>query len=844
MKALIHTLPFFLVFIFQPLNGQNLKKIYDSGLDSIWSNELYIDLMSPNGNWVTFTEFYQHRESMLHLINSENIHYTFRERLWDAFSNDSQWYGNLSKSNSLTVINLESGKDIQFDSVKNAAFSPSGKFIVFTRLGEKKQLEVLDLATLHLQQIENIEDFYWSPVHDRLVIQINDHGNFKLRIQSAEKREFEDLPAVSLQPFKGLRWSADGSSVVFLGKGPEGTAVYHYSEGNLRSIDDQRIGAIFPGYIVQDEELLISRDGENVFFNRKSAENYPQDSGIEEWDTDDPWEYPRLFSVRTSGMLSCWQMRKDKIQTIETEAYPSSFLDPDLGFAVVYNPWTYEPLYNEHFYADLQLKDLVSGSLEPVASKVYVDRYQISISPQGNFIVYFKDSEWWLYHTQNKQTMNLDQLTGINFKNRDYDYTGEVPPIEPVVWEENDRYLILHDSFDLYKIDLKHFTATKITSGKEQNRKYRVQRSSFGKGGKKIKFLKGYFSYQVAQNDTLLLSISDATHNTGLATWDGKSKVTDIAFEARSINSGILSPKSGIFFKKERYNEPPTICFSDLRKKQKLLYQSNSELLNYDLGSARMIKYKSQSGKELQGSLFYPAGFDPQKQYPMIVNIYEHLSNQVNNFSPPSMFEGNGFNILKYLTEGYFVLYPDFEYQYAAPGISAVKSVTAAVEKAMENPSIKPGHIGLIGHSFGGYEAAFIATQTELFAAVVAGAAPTNLVSWYHTMGWYWGKSEMWRFENGQFRMGRPFFENKEAFYSNSPFHQVEHLKTPLLLWSGKIDYQVFWHQSIEMYLSMIRQKKEGKMLLYENEGHLLLKKENQFHLNQSILNWFKHYLK
>src|SRR5690606_16652502 len=131
-----------------------------------------------------------------------------------------------------------------------------------------------------------------------------------------------------------------------------------------------------------------------------------------------------------------------------------------------------------------------------------------------------------------------------------------------------------------------------------------------------------------------------------------------------------------------------------------------------------------------------------------------------------------------------------------------------------------------------------------LFSAVVAGSGPTNLESWYHTMGWYWGKPEIWRFENGQFRMGKPFHEFKDGYYRNSPFHQVTNLKTPLLLWTGKKDYQVFWHQSLELFIAMRRQNKEGKLLLYEEEGHLLMKKSNQYHLNKSILNWFDYNLK
>ena len=96
----------------------------------------------------------------------------------------------------------------------------------------------------------------------------------------------------------------------------------------------------------------------------------------------------------------------------------------------------------------------------------------------------------------------------------------------------------------------------------------------------------------------------------------------------------------------------------------------------------------------------------------------------------------HGFNILRYVTNGYFVLLPDIEYSIGKPGISALKSVTGLVRKVLKYEYIDKSRIGLIGHSFGGYEAAFIATQTDMFRTVVAGAPVTDLVSWYHDIQW------------------------------------------------------------------------------------------------------------
>lgn len=846
MKLTAHKLITGLLFMSHFLQGQTLKP-YSPDLDSLWSQDVFINKMSPDGNWVTFTEFFDHRENILHLSDSKGKRFKLEDRIWESFSKDSQWYAHLSKNNQLTLFNLLSAKQQKFDSVSSASFSTFGKFLAFsTKSGTDNNLSILELKNQKIYNIQHIKEFVWNPQEEKLIVQTSTKNQFSVQVFCTEKQTFNNLGILSDDSFTNFKWDKKGTSFIFQSNKKQQISIFHYSFSNgLAILDNKHLKKTFPAYNITNGELFISADGNTVFFNRKMEKpSLKQVEGIEVWDTESPVDYPRLSSDKSLSLLSTWNIQNQSIHAIETQELPSTFFNSDLSFALVYNSLTYEPLYNEHPYVDLYLKDLESGSLETVVSKVYLNRYQISISPKGKFIAYYKDDTWWLYDTVKKKTFNLDDLTGTIFKNTEFDYTGEAPPFEPAVWEENDKFLILNDTFDVYRIGLDNLDITRITSGKEKKRKYRLETNSLKVGQNRLKFLKGYFNYELTENQPVLLHCSDGNYNTGLAVWDGKEKVTDFLFESYDIKGAAFSPTLGFFFKKERFDEPPSILFSNFKKKQKPIYQSNQQLKEYDLGSSKTIRYSSQNGNELSGTLFYPADFVPEKKYPMIVIIYELLAGQVNNFRPPSMYEGNGFNILNYLNQGYFVLCPNIEYNHGAPGVSALQSVTAATEKALKNPAIDPQRLGLIGHSFGGYEAAFIATQTELFATVVAGAAPTNLESWYHTMGWYWGKSEMWRFENGQFRMRKPFFENKDSYYKNSPFHQVEHLKTPLLLWSGKIDYQVFWHQSIEMFLAMKRQKKEGKMLLYEDEGHVLLKKENKLHLNEFILNWFNGYLK
>ena len=167
-----------------------------------------------------------------------------------------------------------------------------------------------------------------------------------------------------------------------------------------------------------------------------------------------------------------------------------------------------------------------------------------------------------------------------------------------------------------------------------------------------------------------------------------------------------------------------------------------------------------------------------------------------------------------------------------------------AVETVLKKGIVKEDRIGLIGHSFGGYEVSFIITQTNLFKTAVAGAAVTDLVNLYLKMNWQWNRSQAWRFESQQMRMGSTPFENYRGYKNNSPIANASSINTPLLSWSGKDDNNVDWNQSIYLHMALRRLQKKNKLLLFRNEGHTILTKESQAILSNEIKKWFDEYLK
>src|SRR5690606_10732503 len=103
--------------------------------------------------------------------------------------------------------------------------------------------------------------------------------------------------------------------------------------------------------------------------------------------------------------------------------------------------------------------------------------------------------------------------------------------------------------------------------------------------------------------------------------------------------------------------------------------------------------------------------------------------------------------------------------------------VRPAIGATVERGLVDPARVGLIGHSWGGYQAAYLPTRTgNLFAASVAGAPLTDFVSFMGQIHWQGGAPELGHWETGQGRMEVPYWENVESHLRNSPLHEVHNM--------------------------------------------------------------------
>ena len=274
------------------------------------------------------------------------------------------------------------------------------------------------------------------------------------------------------------------------------------------------------------------------------------------------------------------------------------------------------------------------------------------------------------------------------------------------------------------------------------------------------------------------------------------------------------------------------------------LTEANPQQKDYAWSSgAQLVNYVSDKGDSLQGALYLPANYEAGKKYPTVVYIYEKLSQGLHSYAVPN--ETRAFNPSIYTSRGYAVFQPDIVYRINDPGMSSVWCVVPAVKAAIATGIVDPAKVGLHGHSWGGYQSSFLATQTgKLFSGIVTGAPLTDMISMYSSVSWNTGTADMAIFESSQGRFKGSYLDNHEAYIRNSPAFFVNRVETPVMILHNEKDGAVDFNQGITFFNSLREQDKDVIMLQYVGENHGLQLPKNQKDYTVRMQEYFDHYLK
>lgn len=853
---------FFLVLILQlvacPLWGQELQKKALTVEDySKWGN-LRLGKLNLNGQWISYTMSYENGLDTLFVKNTKSLQtFSFPSANREDFIT-SEWFVCQSPTG-LHLRNLKTGKQEIVPHAGQYIYSPAARrlLILIEEKGKENRLILRQLDGKNEKEIVGVNEFMADPAKQMILYTTTKNKLHEISFMelTGEKRN-KKLVSGSAS-FTNLVWHSKGKALAFIEKAENKNdftnTLFYYNMTNSRlySPNPLKFRKSFLGDSLfvptTSFKLKISDDLQKVFFavqqKAKSKKQLPSD--VQLWNGNAKWIYPMEEKQNKKTNLALWRPSTDNYQFISNDTLPKFMLTGDQNYALISNPKQYEPQYDYEGNRDFYLVDLSTGKSRLLLKNHSGHFSHIIPSPEGKYIAYFKQENWWVYNIANKTHTNITKNIGSSFASDEnqHKHKNNYPDLG---WTLLDKEILLCDAYDIWSIRPDGSSARRLTHGKETKTQFRLAGFSI-KPVSKINY-SGRIHEPIDLNKGLLLESTNIEGHFGYYKWLPKFMKTLIFSNNSRLDQLTESDMGNVFvYSEERYDLAPRLMvYNRSGKESKVLFQSNSHQQNFYWGRSELIHYKNAKGDSLQGLLYYPSQYDSQKKYPMIVYIYEKLSQDLlHKYINPSQFSGDaGFNISNFATQGYFVLAADISYELGNPGLSAVDCVVSATKEVISQGVVLPNKIGLTGHSFGGYETFFIISQTNIFAAALAGSGATDLTSFYLTLGWDTGRPDMWRFENQQWRMGKSFFEDKEGYDRNSPVVHAKNITTPLLAWTGDQDKQVNWNQSIEFYLALRRLGKKHILLLYPNEGHVLSSSKNKKDLSVRFQEWFDNHLK
>ncbi len=459
-----------------------------------------------------------------------------------------------------------------------------------------------------------------------------------------------------------------------------------------------------------------------------------------------------------------------------------------------------------------------------------------SFSPKGKYLHSFDGKDWQTLAIPELKRTNLTGKLGVSFVNELHDQPSDPPAYGVAGWTSDDKHVLLYDRYDIWLVAADGSGAKNITAGlgRKTTTQLRVVRLDPRERG-------------IDPNRPLLVRAeNESTRDTGFyrVSPTGAGAPQMLIMGARNYGVPTKAKKGDrLMLTVSTFYDYPDVYTTDMDfREMTRVTDANPNKAQFVWGKAELVKYKSADGVPLQGVLLKPEDFDPNKKYPMIVYIYERLSQNLHTFRLPQV--GTSINPTYYVSNGYLVLMPDIAYTVGYPGQSALKCVLPAIQAVVDQGCVNEDAIGIQGHSWGGYQIAYMVTQTTRFKAAAAGAPVANMTSAYGGIRWGSGLPRQFQYEKTQSRIGGTLWQYPTRFLENSPLFYADRVKTPLMMLHNDRDDAVPWQQGIEYYLALRRLGKEVYLFNYPNELHGLRQRANQKDYTVRMQQFFDHHLK
>ena len=801
MMAIRFILSFYICLISIYISGQQQK------LDSLetYFNQFYtVEFVDANNENILFTKNKNHELPVYYLKNNKKANEIRLGRIMNYHWLSEKYFLYVEKNEGLILYNIQSQSKKAIPHYQKMIETSNRNLFIAKKEGNTLYINTINNGELgNEMKFIDVIDYKWE--NDKLVTEKTNHT---IDVYELNKN-INPIFQIAGVKYQSLRWNKSNQYDYIKQEGED--VFYVKSNGTKVKLLHDLNKSINLKIINEDNNLLILENTFQSDYTLKKSEE------VEIWDTSD--DQIIIQKLKSQKELIFIQLNNGEVKNrISLTDVNYEFLGTQ--YLLIFDKNRYRSYRHLRDHVDVKLMDLVTLNQKLIVEDFDdYNRNKLILSDHNKFI-YFKENNWWIYDVLEDKKESLTTSIKAGFSVDDY-FKNEA--FQPAKFHDNSRvFLTAKEGIWEYNLHTKKLKQL-IESTKQT----------------------GTFTFLVTRNKAKneadeTIYIQFLNENNQYKIYKCCDRLNEIYNTSQDVKKVSLKNKN-LYVMEQGYLKSPHIVQIDEKNKATIRVEAANSIIQ----KRRFHEIKSTiNGKSVKAILYYPFDYDSTKYYPMIVHIYQKQSHLVNDFQLPEVSSANGFNTDFYTSQGYFVLLPDIIVDLDQPGESALQCTVEATNQALKEANIDRDKIGLIGHSYGGFEVNYIVNRTNMFKAAVSGSGVSDIVNWYFSMDWNKSKTQFWRFEDEFFKMSSMFYDSKENYLKQSPLLQLENLHTPVLIWTGKEDYQVNWEQSVSMYLAMRLLKKEGKLLLYPNEKHVIMNPSKAKDLNQRIINWFDFYLK
>jgi dipeptidyl aminopeptidase/acylaminoacyl peptidase len=647
--------------------------------------------------------------------------------------------------------------------------------------------------------------------------------------------------------------------------------LYDIPQGELKVAANNKMEGLQEGWIVSENgALAFSEDGQRLFFGTAPRPREKDTSLVEfEQPQLDIWSWHEDYLQPVQLLRKARDLRQAYTAYINTSLTEKFVQLGDLDVPVMNIPnkrmadwaligndkaYRVQSQWDYSRFTDVYLLNVKTGERKLVKEKACFGA--MSTSPNGEWVVFYDKiaKQWFQYTMATGEIKDLTTALGVAFHDEDHDVPSLAGPYGQVVWMKDNSSFLINDRFDYWQFDPKGVAAPKMFTesyGRNNNTRLTIE-AIIEDPDITVSPIGGV--REINGSDPVYFSTFNfTTKETGYVVKDIKKKKNSVTklvegpytYKNLAYSKPGKGKKAMYVFARGNFEEGNNgFITADNFKTQKQITDVEPRQREFNWGTVELVNWQTADDIFCEGLLFKPEDFDSTKKYPVMIYFYEKNSETLYNSRTPAPSR-SVINIPYFVSNGYVVFVPDIYYKDGHPGQSAMRSIMPGVEMLEKTyPWIDGENMAIQGQSWGGYQVAYMVTQTGKFKAAGAGAPVSNMTSAYGGIRWGSGITRQVQYEQGQSRIGKDLWSGYDLYYENSPLFFVPNVTTPILIMHNDKDGAVPWYQGIEYFTALRRCGKVAWLLQYNNEEHNLGERRNAKDLSIRLSQFFDHYLK